>query len=69
MAIRLAKVFGSTPETWVRMQTVYDLAVALKSENKIRVTPYEPRSRVQGWSGDPGLSGQGVARCLFPSAD
>src|ERR1700686_2753542 len=40
MAIRLAKAFGSTPETWVRMQSNYDLAKALKSESKIRVRRY-----------------------------
>ena len=26
MAIRLSQVFGSTPETWLRMQLAYDLA-------------------------------------------
>ena len=25
MAIRLSKAFGSTPETWLGMQTAYDL--------------------------------------------
>ena len=37
MAIRLSKAFGSTPETWLRMQLAYDLALARKDENKIRV--------------------------------
>ncbi len=37
MAIRLSKAFGSTPETWLRMQLAYDLATALKSENHIKV--------------------------------
>jgi addiction module HigA family antidote len=37
MAIRLAKAFGSTAETWVRMQASYDLAQARKAESKIRV--------------------------------
>jgi addiction module HigA family antidote len=37
MAIRLTKAFGSTPETWLRMQLAYDLAAALKSEGKIKV--------------------------------
>jgi addiction module HigA family antidote len=37
MAIRLSKAFGSTPETWLRMQLAYDLARARKDENKIRV--------------------------------
>jgi addiction module HigA family antidote len=37
MAIRLTKAFGSTPETWLRMQLAYDLAAALKDEGKINV--------------------------------
>ena len=37
MAIRLSKAFGSTPETWLRMQVAYDLAQARKDENKIKV--------------------------------
>ncbi|HTR27211.1 MAG TPA: HigA family addiction module antitoxin [Terriglobales bacterium] len=37
MAIRLSKAFGSTPETWLRMQVAYDLAQARKNENKIKV--------------------------------
>ena len=37
MAIRLAKAFGSTAETWLAMQLAYDLAAARKDESKIRV--------------------------------
>jgi len=37
MAIRLSKAFGSTPETWLRMQFAYDLAQARQKEGKIRV--------------------------------
>ena len=37
MAIRLSKAFGSTPETWLRMQVAYDLAAARKDESKIKV--------------------------------
>ena len=37
MAIRLLKAFGSTPETWLRMQLAYDLAQARKDESKIKV--------------------------------
>jgi len=37
MAIRLSKAFGSTPETWLRMQVAYDLAAAMKNESKIKV--------------------------------
>ncbi len=37
MAVRLAKVFGSTPEYWLRMQLAYDLAQALENEDKVKV--------------------------------
>jgi addiction module HigA family antidote len=37
MAIRLTKSFGSTPETWLRMQLAYDLAEARKHEHRIKV--------------------------------
>ena len=37
MALRLARAFGSTPETWLRMQLAYDLAQARKEERKIKV--------------------------------
>src|SRR2546429_4500938 len=34
MAIRLEKAFGGTADTWLRMQMNYDLARAMKAENK-----------------------------------
>ena len=37
MSIRLAKAFGSTPETWLGMQLAYDLAAVRKNESKIKV--------------------------------
>lgn len=37
MAIRLTKAFGSTPDTWLRMQLAYDLAAAMRNESKIKV--------------------------------
>ena len=37
MAIRLAKAFGSSPETWLGMQADYDLAQVLKRAHQIRV--------------------------------
>jgi addiction module HigA family antidote len=45
MAIRLAKAFGGNAQTWLRMQSNYDLAQALKSQSKIRVRRYH-RSEV-----------------------
>ena len=43
MAIRLEKAFAGTARTWLRMQSNYDLAQALKSEGKIRVRRYRAR--------------------------
>lgn len=37
MAIRLTKAFGSTADTWVKLQGAYDLAQAMKKESKIKV--------------------------------
>ena len=42
MAIRLEKAFGGTADTWLRMQMNYDLARAMKAENKIKVARYKP---------------------------
>lgn len=37
MAIRLEKAFGSTADTWLRMQAAYDLAQARKTADQIHV--------------------------------
>ena len=37
MAIRLSKVFGSTPEMWLGLQMQYDLAQAEKNASGIKV--------------------------------
>lgn len=42
MAIRLSKAFGSTPETWLRMQMAYDLAQARQKADSIIVKRFEP---------------------------
>src|SRR5687768_16082361 len=38
MAIRLSKAFGGSPEVWLGMQMVYDLAQAAKKAGRIRVS-------------------------------
>lgn len=43
MAIRLAKAFGSTTETWIRLQTAYDVVQAQAREVEITVKPYKPQ--------------------------
>jgi addiction module HigA family antidote len=42
MAVRLAKAFGSTAETWLGMQTDYDLAQVRKHEGNIKVKRVKP---------------------------
>lgn len=42
MAIRLSKAFGSTPAFWLRLQLNYDLALAEKNADSIRVERYIP---------------------------
>ena len=42
MAIRLSKAFGSTPESWIRMQAAYDLAQVQAREGQIKIERYEP---------------------------
>ncbi len=37
MAIRLDKAFGGGAETWLRLQTAYDLAQAMKNADRIKV--------------------------------
>ena len=37
MAVRLSKAFGSSPETWLRMQMAYDLWQARERADRISV--------------------------------
>lgn len=40
MALRLAKAFGSSPETWLGLQMDYDLAQVQRKARKIRVQKF-----------------------------
>jgi antitoxin HigA-1 len=42
MAIRIEKAFGGTAETWLAMQTAYNLAVGRRNERRIHVSRYHP---------------------------
>lgn len=44
MAVRLAKAFGSTTETWIRLQAAYDVVQAQAKEDQIEVERYVPQS-------------------------
>ncbi len=37
MAIRLAKAFGSSPQTWAGLQLAYDMAQIMKVADRIKV--------------------------------
>ena len=41
MAIRLSKAFGSSPETWLGLQTAYDLAQARERARAIKVRQFK----------------------------
>lgn len=41
MAIRLSKAFGSSAETWLVLQTAYDLAQARERSRSIKVRPFK----------------------------
>ena len=43
MAIRLAKAFGSTTGTWIRLQALYDVAKSAEFEDKVKIEKYRPR--------------------------
>lgn len=40
MALRIAKVFGGTPDIWLRLQVKYDLAHAAKKIKAYKLVPY-----------------------------
>jgi addiction module HigA family antidote len=46
MAIRLAKAFGGSPETWLKLQMQYGLAQALRNEAALEVKPVRPFAAV-----------------------
>ena len=42
MAIRLDKAFGGGAHTWLRLQTAYDLAQAMKQADEIKIERMSP---------------------------
>lgn len=40
MAVRVSKAFGSTPETWLRLQLQFDLAKVERRADSIKVTRF-----------------------------
>lgn len=42
MALRIAKVFGGTPDIWMRLQIKHDLQIAATKISHFRLVPYRP---------------------------
>ncbi len=40
MAYRLSKAFGRTPESWLNLQTLYDLAQVRERAERLEVKPF-----------------------------
>ena len=40
MAVRLSKAFGRSPESWLALQSQYDLAQISQNAKKIKITPF-----------------------------
>ena len=40
MALRIATVFGGTPDIWLRLQAKYDLNLAEGKVKQLKLTPY-----------------------------
>ena len=43
MALRIATVFGGTPDIWLRLQTTFDLQIAEQKVKQLKLTPYKHR--------------------------
>ena len=56
MAIRLSKAFGTTPDIWIRMQAVYDIAQAKGREDQINFERYQPFFTDEGYVHIEGLN-------------
>lgn len=41
MALRIAKVFGGTPDIWLRLQAKYDLEIAATKISHFKLVPYQ----------------------------
>jgi addiction module HigA family antidote len=49
MAVRLSKAFGRSPESWLELQSQYDLAQIRRNARKIKVKPFSTRTGFEGY--------------------
>ncbi len=48
MAVRLSRAFGRSPESWLALQSQYDLAQISRNAKKIKVRPFSTRRKLDG---------------------
>ena len=46
MALRISKVFGGTPDIWLRLQAKFDLQIAAKKLSHVKLTSFHARARL-----------------------
>ena len=49
MAVRLSKAFGRSPESWLALQSQYDLAQISRNAKKIKIKPFSKRFERDGY--------------------
>src|SRR5574342_938233 len=49
MAVRLSKAFGRSPESWLALQSQYDLAQISRNVKKIKIKPFSKRIERDGY--------------------
>jgi antitoxin HigA-1 len=47
MAVRLSQAFGRSPESWLQLQVLYDIAQVKKSSKEIKIKPLYDSNRPQ----------------------
>ena len=49
MAVRLSKAFGRSPESWLALQSQYDLAQISQNIKKIKIKPFSSGAEFDGY--------------------
>lgn len=44
MALRISKVFGGTPDIWLRLQAKFDLQIAVEKISRFKLSPYHTKA-------------------------
>jgi len=53
MCLKLSRLFGGSPEVWIRLQAAYDLKTAERNKKVMdrvaRIVPIEPVGETRAW--------------------